>query len=181
MTLPGRCPRCFGTPEGCVCAHVVPVESSASFVILQHVLEQGKVSNTGRVAALALTRCELRVYGGDARVDDLALEGTWLLYPSDEASVTPSPKPGRVVVLDASWSQARRMVQRVEVLRRLPRLSLPAVMAAPSLRRAPPGGMSTLQAIARCVEMLDGADVARPLDVLHDELVARVVRSRGYL
>jgi DTW domain-containing protein YfiP len=85
------------------------------------------------------------------------------------------------VVLDASWSQARRMVQRLPPLRALPRWSLEVTDPAPSLRRAPRGGLSTLQAIAHAVERLEGEAAARPVHALHQDLVARTLAARGYL
>ena len=52
------------------------------FLLLQHVVEIGKKSNTGRVAALALTNARLLTYGlpGASLDTDLLSEpGTWLL------------------------------------------------------------------------------------------------------
>jgi DTW domain-containing protein YfiP len=150
--------------------------------MLQHVLEVAKVSNTGRIAALALPSLERRVYGAlaPALLADLPRPGTFLLFPSED------PLPAlesveRVVVLDASWKQARKMVQRVPELRALPRLSLPIAAPAPSLRTAPAGGVSTLQAIARCVGLLEGSEPEAALEALHALLMARVMATRGYV
>jgi DTW domain-containing protein YfiP len=164
-----------------VCARLQPITTRTRFVMLQHLLEQGKVSNTGRFATLCLSSLETRLYGRPASFDDLVAPGTWLLFPSDAPPPAGLPPPTRVVVLDASWSQARRMVQRVPQLRALPRLSLQVRTPMPSLREAPPGGVSTLQALARCVEQLEGPEAAAPLDALHQVLVDRVLAARGYL
>lgn len=156
------------------------------FVVLQHAHEVKKQSNTARMAALALRSCEVRLFGAEGvalQADDLSEPGTWLLFPSD-GPAAPPPKPcsvARLVVLDGSWSQARRMLQRIAQLRGLPRLSLTPAAGRASLRTAPPGGMSTLEAIARAVELLEGPSLAAPLDRLHGAMVQRVVRSRGYL
>lgn len=182
VELVGRCARCAGTPEGCLCASLEVVPTRTRFLLLQHALEQGKVSNTGRIAALALPSLERRVYGARDALDlsDLNQPGTYLLFPGAVAGVEPSAVE-RVVVLDASWSQARRMVQRVAALRTLPRLSLTVSTPSPSLRRAPSGGVSTLQAISRCVELLEGAEPAAKLDALHALMVERVRLTRGYV
>lgn len=179
----GKCERCLGRGDGCLCAQVQPVHSRTRFVVLRHALERSKQSNTARIAALALPNCELREHGGlgpAPDLEDLREEGTWLLYPGAPVPQAP-PSPRRLVVLDGSWSQARRMLQRLEVLRALPRLSLPVAEGRRSLRAAPPGGMSTLEAIARALELLEGPHLAAPLDRLHQAMVERVVRSRGYL
>ena len=179
-----KCSRCFGRGSSCLCAQVRPVATRTRIIVLRHSLEWSKQSNTARIAALALTNCELRTWGGKdeaSRTDDLGAPGTWLLFPEGPPRPAGAPAPQRLVVLDGSWSQARRMLHRVESLRGLPRLSLAAPAGRKSLRSAPPGGMSTLEAIARAVELLEGPEVAEPLDALHRALVGRVLKSRGYL
>jgi len=95
-------------------------------VLIQHVLELSQRSNTGRHAASVLPTLETRVYGAKderLRVDDL--QRAVLLWP-DAPTMKPCPLPDTLVVLDASWSQAKHMLQRVPALLRLPRLSLVA-------------------------------------------------------
>jgi DTW domain-containing protein len=152
------------------------VVTRTRLLVLRHVLERGKPSNTGRLAALALPSCDLVEYAlPGAALDEAPLRepGTWLLYPGDGAP--PAGAPRRLVVLDATWSQARRMLHRIPGLRGLPRLSLPAPAAPVERMRTPPlaGGMATLEAIARALEALEGPEVARPLDVLFAEVVRR--------
>lgn len=180
-----KCPRCFGRAAWCLCALVRRVVTRTRFIVLRHALERSKQSNTARVAALALTNCEVREYGlkrEPLRTDDLRAPNTWLLFPGHEDSPLPGPPPDRLVVIDGSWSQARRMVQRIEALRGMPRLSLPTGAESPArLRTAPPGGMSTLEAIARAVERLEGSELAEPLDLLNRAMIERVLESRGYV
>jgi len=102
-------------------------------VILQHVLEQTERSNTGRHAAAVLAALELRVFGARGvplRVDDL--DGAWLLWPGEPPPDAATPRPSTLVVLDGSWSQARRMMQRVPQLHALRRWSLPAPAGRPA-------------------------------------------------
>lgn len=149
-------------------------------VIIQHVLELSQRSNTGRHAATVVPTLDVRTYGAKEerlRVDDLA--GAYLLWP--EGTSAPTPPPSTLVVLDASWSQARHMIQRVPELLRLPRLSLTAPEGRRSLRQAPPGGMSTLESIAHAIELLEGADVAKPIHEAHEALVQKQLRERGYV
>jgi DTW domain-containing protein len=139
-------------------------------------MERWKPSNTARLAALALPSCEIVDHGAVGRpvaLDDLREPGTWLLFPG--AGARPEGAPRRLVVLDGSWTQARRMVQRLPLLRALPRLSLPAPSSAVERMRRPPdeSGMATLEAIARALELLEGPEVARPLDELFAEVVRR--------
>jgi hypothetical protein len=50
-----------------------------------------------------------------------------------------------------------------------------------SLRAAPPGGMSSLEALAWAIEALDGAGAARPIHEAHEVLVQKQLRERGYV
>ena len=103
-------------------------------------LEAPKVSNTGRFAALALVSSQLYDYGRRGEVfsaDLITAPGTWLLYPGGPSAVPDRP-PERLVVLDASWSQSRRMLHRIPGCHALPRWSLPVPdIPQPSLRRPP--------------------------------------------
>jgi DTW domain-containing protein YfiP len=153
-------------------------------VLIQHVLELSQRSNTARHAVGVVPSLEVRMFGvqGTAlRVDDLrADQDVWLLWPGGVAGV-PSPRPRTVVVLDGSWSQARKMMQRVPELRKLPHWSLAAPEGRRSLRAAPDGGMSSLEAMAWAVELLDGADVAAPIHAAHEALVQKQLAQRGYV
>jgi DTW domain-containing protein YfiP len=165
---PHRCPTCFSAR--CFCAHIRPVETSFSILIVRHAAEILKPSNTARLAALALPRCRIVEHASvRGPLDPAELEGeeTWLLYPEGEAA-TPGRPPARLIVLDGTWQQTRRMRQRLPVLRRLPILRLPAPPARTRMRRPTRAdGMSTLEAIARAVAMFDGEAAAAPLEALH--------------
>ncbi|RKG94530.1 DTW domain-containing protein [Corallococcus sp. CA053C] len=183
--LVGRCERCYLPTAWCLCAQVPVVPTRTELLIIRHNKEAQKSTNTARIAALALPRCRIVSYGApgqpfDASVLEDGLD-TWLLFP--DAPEAEGPLPQRLVVIDGSWAQARRMVQRVPGLRRLPGLRLPP--PAPDtrrLRRPPhPDGMSTLEAMAGALARLEGEAVAEPLLALHEVMIQRVLGSRGRL
>ena len=151
-------------------------------IVIQHVLEQTERSNTARIAMKAAPAIELRTFGaiGQSLVtDDLA--GAWLLWP-DEAPVSAATSfPQTLVVLDGSWSQARKMLQRVPALRGLTRRSLTAPLGRQSLRAAPAGGMSTLEAIAEAISILEGPVQASGLKDAHQALIQKQWEDRGYI
>jgi DTW domain-containing protein YfiP len=174
-----RCDRCNLPPHLCLCAEIPRVETHTRFLILQHVVELRKKSNTGRLAALALANARLLTYGAPDEALDTALlsePGTWLLYPDGPTAPPDAPAPRQLVVLDASWSQARRMTQRIPALRTLPRLVLPPPEPGMLRLREPthPSGMSTLDAIARAVAVLEGPEAAVPLERLAALRVQRI-------
>jgi DTW domain-containing protein len=184
--LAGRCPRCYLPDRLCLCAQVPRLDTRTEFLVIRHNKEKEKSTNTARLAALALTRCQVLTYGAPGQAFDASvLEGpdTWLLFPGTQPPAPDAPPPRRLVVLDGSWGQARRMLQRVPELRRLPGLSLPPPPPATRrLRRPPhPEGMSTLEAMAGAVALLEGEELARRLYALHELMIDRVLESRGRL
>ena len=88
--------------------------------------------------------------------------------------------PVRVVVIDATWQQARRLYSSMPVLRALPRLVLPAPIRCRDRLREQhrSDGMSTIEAVAAAVAKLEGAEAAKPLEKLYDELVKRTMSLR---
>ncbi len=79
-----------------------------------------------------------------------------------------------------SWSQARRMYRKLPAVRGLPILRLPdQPMAVARLRASPgPGQVSTIEAIARALRLLEGEAAASALERLFDVAVERVRHRR---
>jgi DTW domain-containing protein len=185
--LSGHCHRCLLRLEICICDVVPRVTTRVEVLIVQHVTETRLTSNTGRLAALSLSNARLIEYGGGEPFDERALTdaNSVLLYsagPSSPAGSTPElPKVVKLVVLDGSFRQARRMYKRIHALRALPELALPAPRVAPVRLRQPPHetGMSTLEAIAHALALLEGERVAEPLHALQAEFVQRMDALRG--
>jgi DTW domain-containing protein YfiP len=116
---------------------------------------------------------------GPAQLPDLT--GAWLVYPVGEPTLAcPDPPPAQLVFLDATWSQARRMFRKLDALRGLPVLHLPvAPMPAARLRESPaPGHVSTIEAIARALRLVEGEHAAAPLEQLFAQAVERA-RAAG--
>ncbi len=164
--LSRRCPGCFFPPALCLCAEAPRVENRIPVLFLRHWNERVRTTNSGRWAALCLARCSTVDHGAPGAPLDLSpvpLQGAAVLFPSPAGGL-PSPPPTTLVVLDATWSQARRMLQRIPALRELPRVSLPGVAAErlrePTVRE----GMSTIEAVSRALGLLGDPEAARALD-----------------
>ena len=179
-----RCPRCLLQQRVCLCADVPTVPTQTRVVIVRHHLERHRSSNSGRLANLALTNSEILDHGGSGGPAKLAsLDGAWLLFPEGEPTeVCPSPPPKQLIVLDATWSQARRMYRKLDALRGLPILRLPdAPIPAKRLRSSPgEGRVSTIEAIARALRLLEGDEPAARLERLFAVAVERA-QSTGRL
>jgi DTW domain-containing protein YfiP len=165
MALP-RCPRCGAAH--CFCERIPRIATRTRFVLLRHAWELDKASNSGRIAHLALENSIVHDIGIAGQPFDPAWipDGAWLLFPA--APPEPLSAPSSVVVLDGTWAQAKQMLKRNPALWRLPRLGLPRAPDRPRLRTPPEGGMSTLEAIAEAVALLEDAAKARALHELYD-------------
>ncbi len=161
------------------------------FLILRHIFEAERPNNTGRFVALAMPNSRMIPCGGGERIglpciqtEFLRAPGTWLLWPDgtgtphdamDKSSIK------RVVVIDATWRQARRLYSSVSLLWSMPRIILPEPdFQKKRLRKQyRPGHMSTLEAVAAAVAAFEGSETAKPLEALYDELVRRRNSLRG--
>ena len=180
----GHCPRCLLRQEICLCDRIPTLPTRVRVVIVRHIVERLRTSNTARLAALALPNSEILDYGDLEPLDESRLVGedTWLLYPGPKPPPAGAPPPKRLIVLDATWHQSRKMFSRIDYLHGLPCLALPAPEAGIHRLRQPPrkDGMSTIEAIAAALGILEGEEPARKLRELHDAHVQAVVKLRGY-
>jgi len=175
----------------CLCDQVPTVATRTRIALLMHKQELVKTSNTGQLARLALPNSEQRIRGErDAPLDvtDWFNDGhlTVVLFPSDTAvplASLPRDKPIRLVVPDATWSQARRMVRRTDGLEDAPKVILPAGLVSEyGLRkRKREGGVCTLEAITEALVQLEGEHVRAPLEHLLTVFVDRMLFARGRL
>jgi DTW domain-containing protein YfiP len=156
-----------------MCSEIPTIATRTRIVIVRHRNEKFRSSNTGRLAHLALPNSAIIEHPGELVVAPEA----WLLFP--EGTDTPAPPPPELIVLDASWSQARRMYRKLAVLRGLPILRLPdEPVPVARLRESPgPGRVSTIEAIARALRLLEGDEVAAPLERLFAVAVERARRT----
>jgi DTW domain-containing protein YfiP len=153
--------------------------------VIQHPTEALRPSGTARLATLALTESRTVRFEHRSGVEPGSLgdlRDTWLLYPGGRVfEPTVATRPLRLIVLDGSWREARRMLRRVPELWALERFTLPAKANPPlRLRRTETEDRrSTLESIADALELLEGDPVATPLRALHELFVERSLKARG--
>ena len=175
----------------CFCDRVPRVATATRVVVVMHYGELPKVSNTGRLLGMALVDGHVVVHGrpgGPTRIaglDDPARQA-YVLFPDDEApplsreELARDGRPVTLVVPDGTWRQTRRIVRRVPDVVPLPRRRLPD--GPPSryrLRSAAPGRLSTCEAVARALGILEGPAVEARLAELLDTLVEGALRARS--
>lgn len=175
-----RAPRCNGCGLHvplCVCADVVPRPTRSRVVVVTLPVEARKTTSSARLLLRALPACDVRLRGAAGAptpLDDLAAPARRpvLLYPMpgvpvlDAAWVASDPRPVTLVVPDGNWRQARRLVRpREPVLSALPKVRLlPGPPSRFELRSHPdPARLSTFEAVARALEVLEGPEAGPPL------------------
>jgi len=134
-------------------------------VFLQHPREARVPVSTCRMAHLSLPGSQLHV----TREPDhepalarlLAEPGTYLLFPSPGATDVDALEapPRALVVVDGTWANARKLVERSPLLRALPRLAFrPDFASNYRIRREPAEHcLSTIEATAHVLERLERA------------------------
>lgn len=159
-----------------------------------HRHEEEHTTNTGRLAVLALTNSAVVRRGDPAQpVTSEALGAgsgdRLVLFPSDDAVVLDASfaaglrRPVTLVVPDGNWRQTRRAFRREPLLQPMQRVRLEAGPSSTyHLRRVTRAdGISTLEAIARALGVLEGPEIRESLERLFLTVVERVLWSRGRL
>ena len=186
-----RCPRCRLHGTLCVCALVPRLETRTRVVLIIHRFEDRKPTNTGRIATDCLVNSEVMVRGDRAAAAEpfACPPGTLplVLFPYEHAlplsDFAGSSEPVTLVVPDGNWRQASKVKKRVPGLSDVPCVSLPE--GPPSQYRlrteATLHGLSTLEAIARALGILEGEHVQRELERVLTTMVERTLWARGTL
>ena len=175
-----RCSRCERPALTCLCATLpaVPLAHRTELLILLHPAEAGHAKNTAAFLTLGLQRA--RLLRGEVFDASLAGPGTALLYPGEGAAAAPADV-SRLILLDGSWRQSRRLLAGNPWLAALPRVSLPEQPSRYALRRARrPGQLSTLEAGLHALVLLEGGpERFAPLWSAFDAFVHAGLSRRG--
>ncbi len=165
--------------ERCICAHIPTLPLQTRLVLVSHRSEKKKISNTAHYALLALPNHEhhWRGWPRDGPVE-VPSDGLLLFPYEDAVPLTPDvvrdlARPVHLVVPDGTWGQARQMGKREASLRNLHRVSLPPErLSRYRIRRQHRlDGLSTFEAIARCMGVLEGPEAEARLDEFFDFLM----------
>ena len=187
---PGRCPGCRLIASHCVCALRPAVPTRAGVCLLMGDIEPLKPSNTGWLVADVVA--DTAAFGWSRTAVDPALlamlaDPQWqpvLVFPGEfvearrvvtelpmAAACQAAGKRPLFVLLDGTWSEARKMFRKSPYLDALPVLSLnPGQASVYRLRRAAHGHhFCTAEVAAQCLELAGetraGATLSAWLDV----------------
>ncbi len=178
----------------CICGLAPKLSIKAKIIVLLHMRERSRPTNTGRLLKLAIPDLEVRIRGDkDIPMDSEGLvtedREALLFYPSDRAIELSSEflktinKPITLIVPDGSWRQASKVSKRVEILKSVTHVKLP-LGPIPQYRlrkETKPGGLSTFEAVARALGIIEGLEVQEKLEELFKVLAERTLWSRAKL
>jgi DTW domain-containing protein len=191
---PTPCPECRLQRWLCVCAHAPRVALRTPLLLVVHVHDFGRTSNTARLLTLAVRGAAVVRHGvfpapADPASHVPAGATPLVLFPGHGARpLTPElgaslPSPPALVVPDGNWKQASRMVKRLPLLAGAVKVSLPD-RALPGLAlrtNVAVHHMSTYEAVVQALAVLEGEPVAEPLLDFYRRATDRMLLVRGKL
>lgn len=171
------CYRCFWPSAHCWCGSIVPVPTKTRFVFLMHPKEfKREKAGTGRLAHLSLPHSEIQMgleFDIHPAVQALIADPgnrVVLLYPGRTAvnlsegkeTIARLETDGRhlvILILDATWACARKMLKLSPGLQRLPRVMFtPAGPSRFVIKQQPWAGcLSTIESVHEVLVALDRA------------------------
>lgn len=139
--------------------------------LLTHERELQRTSNTGVLAKnVAPEIVEQIIWARNtpnpSLLDAINNKNTVLLYPVDDADAAPIESFENIILLDATWQEARKMFNKSPYLKSLPRVHIkPQKISQYQLRRnQPEGGLCTAECVVEILIAKNHVDVAERLD-----------------
>ncbi len=186
------CPDCFLHKKLCICSLIPDLETKTKVVLIIHAKELKRTTNTGRLALKSLKNSEMRIRGQSKVALDLSdllapNYQTLLFYPCDQASELTKEylqcfsKPIQLLVPDGNWRQASKVSIRHKELQFVPRVMISKPNLAKSHLRAESfeEGMSTLQAIAEALKIIESEEVYLKLMQVYQAKLENTLKGRG--
>lgn len=178
-----KCYKCFRPLKSCYCADLTPVNTGIKFVFLMHPKEAYRQkTGTGRLASLSLIDSEIIIgvdFTHNKRLNLLISgEGEFadyfpvILFPSSDAYFTDSPafrevigtKKLLVILVDATWYLAQKILKLSSNLKPLPKLSFKNEYRSQfHIKLQPdPVCLSTIECSYYLIEELKAAGIVNP-------------------
>ena len=192
-----RCPRCRVIPSHCLCAWRPTVGADSGMCLLMHDTEPLKPTNTGWLIADLID--DTAAFGWqrtavDERLLLLLDDPQWqpyIVFPGEfvapqrvvtEVGREPGKRP-LFILLDATWTEARKMFRKSPYLERFPVLSLqPEQMSRYRLRRSKRDDhFCTAEVAAMCLELAGDQQAAQALDAYLDVFSLHYLSAKRHL
>ncbi|MBW3698551.1 DTW domain-containing protein [Vibrio sp. T187] len=132
------CPQC-GFQFQCICDHIPCIDSKVEIALLTNSNELTRDTNTGKLLTQTLTECRVyewqRTAPPQALLDKIAQPNTqaYVVYPSEDSlsiaeamhhSETQNTRHPLFIILDGTWQEAKKMLNKSPWLQALPSVKL---------------------------------------------------------
>lgn len=186
------CKRCYLHLSRCICEKIPQITTQSWITLIAHHRELKRTTNTGRLACEALVNSNLVIRG--QREEPLNFSvilrqefQPLLLYPGEQSQELSSEflsqfkKPIQLLVPDGNWRQASKVAIRSRELDLVPRVRVSVLEPAQAYMRkeTKEQGMSTLEAIAEALGVIEGVEVRELLLDLYQWKLKRTLEGRG--
>ncbi|MBY6199574.1 tRNA-uridine aminocarboxypropyltransferase [Vibrio hangzhouensis] len=183
------CTHC-GFTHNCYCEAIPTIASDLYLTLLTHPNELGRATNTGKLIAKMLAQAEItewqRKQPCPRCTGDSNLHPPVLLFPSENSvSIADwqAQHPGKshFIVLDATWQEAKKMLNRSTWLQSLPQVHIESAQASQyQLRRnQQSGNLCTFEVCAQLVRELGDEDRANVMLTFFNDYLQRFQAERS--
>ncbi len=187
------CPRCGLNRLRCLCSLIPELKLETYLTLVIHAKELKRTTNSGRLAIHAMPNSQMIVRGAkdDAEHSPISILRAGyhplLFFPADDAIelseefVRNLKRPVQLIVPDGNWRQASKVHSRISELASVTRVKISTPNEGQVHLRAEhrPEGMSTLEAIARAIGILESREAEQKLLMLYSEKLIRTILGRG--
>ena len=172
------CARCARISDLCLCSRISPFEIEPRIHLLVHPKEYSKTTGTARIVQQSIRQSRiLRGYGQDFDRDPRLLSliqtpsnRVMVLYPGQdslnlgtcsnlelEERIPRDEKQLHLLIVDGTWSNAKRMIRTSTVLSNLPKISFPVNEPSRFQFKKQPKDfcLSTVEAVHLLIENLE--------------------------
>lgn len=188
----GRCRHCYMREEMCICSLIPNIENKTLVSVIMHHRESYKTTNTARLACMSLNNSRIFLRGlknEPLQLSQIHNDRAYqpILLTLNERSqlltselVKSYKKPIQLIVPDGNWRQANKMGKREKSLQGIPWVKLsPGPKSCYKLRHEHhPEGLSTLEAIARALTIIESPKIEEQLMVFFKIMVERTLATR---
>lgn len=188
------CSRCGLNPKVCICEFIPKLILKTRILLVVHAKELKRTTNTGKLTLEALPNSIMKIRGIKNEALDLSDQLTsdyqsLLYYPADGAEdlnqnfMKSLTRPVQLIVPDGNWRQASKVHIRHKELRGLPRVMIKEKNTARYHLRAESTsyGMSTLEAIAKALGVIEGLEVEAALMQMYRAKLQNTLKGRGII
>lgn len=177
--------------ELCVCRLSPRLGLDTRVEVVIHYADIRKMSNSGRLATLALKNSAVHIRGIKDKLIEAAAEKTYktdlVLFPGhgsvelNEKFLAKVSRPIRLLIPDGNWNQASSMVKREPLMRNAVKVHLPAGTEAKYRIRSQPDPfrLCTFEAAIRALGVIEGSRVEKKLDDFFRVWIYRSLYIKG--